>query len=67
VAAVLGIAATAASFVVVRGDVDRINQRIDRPGNDALLRLQDLVIGRPGARDGRRRRRGRWPRSEPVP
>jgi len=43
VAAVLGIAATTASFVVVRGDVDRINQqRIDGPGHDEVTALGDL-------------------------
>ena len=43
VTAVLGVAATTASFVVVRGDVDRINQkRIDRPTTEALLRVEHL-------------------------
>ena len=39
-----GLAATTASFVVVRGDVDRINQeRIDRNATDALLSVQHLT------------------------
>src|SRR5207248_1577826 len=44
VTAVLGLAATTASFIVVRGDVDRINQkRVNGPANDALGVPQQLV------------------------
>src|SRR5438132_4895973 len=45
VTAVLGLAATTASFVVVRGDVDRFNQKcVDRPATDAVSSVQTLNL-----------------------
>jgi signal transduction histidine kinase/ActR/RegA family two-component response regulator len=44
VTAVIGIAATAASFVVVRNDVGRLDRRrVDRPATQALLGVQHLM------------------------
>jgi len=43
VTAVLGVAATAGSFVLVRNDVNRLDrQRVDRPATQALLGVQHL-------------------------
>ena len=44
VTAVLGVAATAGSFVLVRNDVNRLDrQRVDRPATQALLGVQHLA------------------------
>jgi hypothetical protein len=44
VTAALGVAVTMLGYVVVRNDVDRLNQRrVDRPATEALLGVQQLT------------------------